>query len=84
MELTAGELRRVLLESLRLDPEDAQLAGVERIEDAVAMDSVALLQFVVELEARYGVSLGEEWLALDRLMDLPALAAHLREKVAGR
>ncbi len=46
------------------------------------MDSVAMLQFVVALETAYGVTLDEEWLSIDRLTDLPALAGHLRARIA--
>ena len=80
MELSVEEIRGVLLESLELDPGDEQLAGAERIQDVVALDSVALVQFVVALEAKYGISLEEDWLEFDRLTDLPALASHIRQR----
>ncbi len=81
VEVTVEDLRKVLLESLELDSRDEHLAEAERIQDVVAMDSVALLQFVVALEVKYGISLEEDWLTIDRLTDLPALARYIRQGI---
>lgn len=86
LEVTVQEIREVLLTALELDPLDEQLDSLEKIQDVVALDSVAVLQFVVALESKYGISLEEDWLELDRLTDLPALARHIgqrREAAAG-
>jgi acyl carrier protein len=78
----ASEIRRILLESLDLDPDDVKLSSVAAIHDIVAMDSVAALRFFVALESAYGVTIEEEWLSLDRLTDLDALAAYIRQKTS--
>lgn len=79
---SAAEIRRVLLESLDLNPDDGSLSDAASVHDIVALDSVAAVRFVVALEAAYGVTIEEDWLSLDRLTDLDSLAAYLRQRVS--
>lgn len=72
-----AEIRGVLLDSLGLDADGDEFKSIEKFHEALALDSVALLTFVVALEKRFGISIEEEWLSLERLVDLPALAAYI-------
>jgi acyl carrier protein len=78
----AAEIRRILLEALDLDPADHGLSSSGSIQDAVALDSVAAIRFVVALESAFGVTVEDEWLSLDRLTDLDSLAAYLRRRMS--
>ena len=86
LEVTVEEIRQVLFTALDLDPLDEQLDSAEKVRDVVAFDSVAVLQFLVTFKAKFVISLEEDWLELDRLTDLPALARYIgqrREAAAG-
>lgn len=76
----AREIRQVMVEALGLRLEEHELSGVSRLTEAVAIDSVAALQFVVALERRFGIRMEEQWLDLERLGDLAALSAYVAER----
>jgi acyl carrier protein len=70
-------IREVFAETMDLQLPEDELAGLHHLSDAVAMDSVAALQFVVALEQRFAIRLDEDWLDLDKLSDLKALTAYI-------
>jgi acyl carrier protein len=82
--VTVEAIRELLLECAGISLDEGRWSGVERLQEVVAMDSVALLEFVVALERRFGVTIGEDWLSVERLGDLTALTQHIRERVAAR
>lgn len=77
LERIAQEIRQVMAESLGLRLEASDLGSANHLTEAVAMDSVAVLQFVVALERHFGIRIEEQWLDLDKLGDLAALAAYI-------
>jgi len=77
-DVTVEEVRAVLAQSLGLP--EGEGTGAESLHDAFAMDSVALLEFVVALEKRFAISIEEEWLDIEHLLDFPALADYIRQR----
>ncbi|HRJ18299.1 MAG TPA: acyl carrier protein [Bryobacteraceae bacterium] len=75
-------IRQVFAETLELQLPEDELAGIHQLSEAVAMDSVAALQFVVALEQRFSIRLDEDWLDLDRLSDIEALTAYISGRLA--
>jgi acyl carrier protein len=76
-ERTLATLRELVVEALELHVPEGELNGPDGLRAAVALDSVALLELIVAIERRFGVTLEEDWLDLERLGDLPALADYL-------
>ncbi len=65
----AVRVRTALIRALSLDLREEELRYVERLDEAVAVDSLAILQFVVELEREFGITIESESLALPVLLD---------------
>lgn len=76
-EQTLATLRELVVEALELHLPEGELNGPDGLRAAVALDSVALLELVVAIERRFGVRFEEDWLDLERLADLSALAEYL-------
>lgn len=70
-------IRQVFAETLAIDLSEDELSGLHQLSDAVALDSVAALQFVVALEQRFAIRFDEDWLDLDKLSDLDELTAYI-------
>ena len=83
-DVSVEAIRTVLLEAAGVNLPENELGGLNRLHDAIAVDSVALLEFVVALEEKFSISIEPEWLDLERLMDLPRLADYVRGRIAGR
>lgn len=79
---TPDEIRKIWLESLGIELPADESDGVDKLQDLSGVDSVALLEFVVALEQRFGITVEPEWLKLDRLTDVPALADYIRQRSA--
>jgi len=79
----AQRIRRVLIEALRLDLSQEELGYSDHLHDLVAMDSVAVIGFIVALEKEFGVTFEPEWLDLERLTDLPTLADYIHRRTTG-
>jgi acyl carrier protein len=74
-------IRQVFAETLAIHLAEDELAGLHQLSDAVALDSVAALQFVVALEQRFAIRFDEDWLDLDKLSDLDALTAYINRRL---
>ncbi len=74
-QTTLDEIKQLFGKTLGVPVDESHASG--DLRDLVAVDSVALLQFVVALEREYAIRFEEEWLRTERLLNLPALAAHL-------
>ena len=79
----AGEIRRVLIAALGLDLSEDELSYSDNLHELVAMDSVAVIGFVVALEKEFGIRFEPEWLGLQRLTDLPSLVDYVWQRAAG-
>lgn len=75
------ELRRLLSASLGLQLSEQEFAAGGSLAELAALDSVAAVEFVVAIEQRFGVTLDESWLDLERLSDASALAAYLASRL---
>lgn len=73
----AREVRRVLIDALGLELREEELSYSDNLHDLVAMDSVAVVGFIVALEKKFGMRFEPEWLDLERLTDLPSLADYI-------
>lgn len=79
----AQQIRRVLIDALGLDLREEELGYSDNLQELVAMDSVAVIGFVVALEKEFGMRFEPEWLDLERLTDLPSLADYIRRRATG-
>lgn len=80
----AEAIREVFARSLGLQPQDAGTRESLRLNESVAMDSVAALEFVVALEKHFAIRIGEDWLDIERLADIPQLAGHIQSKLSAK
>ena len=77
----AGRIRRVLIESLSPGLREEDLGCIDKLDDLVALDSMAILEFVVSLEKEFGIVIEPEQLELAILKDLPRLAGYIAGRV---
>lgn len=81
---TMARIRTVFVKSMRLKVAPEDLSYDRLLEEAAILDSIAVLEFVVALEAEFGVSILPQFLELDFSRDLPALATYLETGAARR
>ncbi|MEV5772481.1 acyl carrier protein [Streptomyces antimycoticus] len=81
MNDTKDRLRRVLVESLRLDlaPEAVPDTG---LREAVGIDSVMGLEFLIWVENEFGIQIQDEDLSVELVDSLDTLAAYVDERAA--
>lgn len=77
---TLHRVRRVFIESLRLNLREEDLPVGRRLEEAAGLDSIAVLEFVAAVEKEFGIPIEPALLNLEFLGDLPRLAAYLDER----
>lgn len=78
----ADRIRKVLIEALGSTLNVDDLDFGDALQESVAMDSVAMVGFIVALEKEFGVRFETEWLDMKRLMNLPLLAEYIRQQTA--
>ena len=76
---TMDRIRRVFIESLRLNVKEEDLPYEEKLDDAVGLDSIAVLEFVAALEKEFGIEIEPGLLEIDFVRDLPRLASHIQD-----
>ena len=79
---TLDRIRRVLVESLRLNIASTDLQYEAKLEEVAGMDSLAILEFVVALEAEFGVIIEPRLLRLKLIRDLEGLASYVEERMS--
>jgi acyl carrier protein len=81
MNDTKDRLRRVLVESLRLDvpPETVPDTG---LREAFGIDSVTALEFLIWVENEFGIQIQDEDLNIELVDSLDTLAAYVDEHAA--
>ena len=79
----ARAIRRVLIDALGSDLLEEELGYSDNLRELLAMDSVAVIGFIVALEKEFGVTFEPEWLDLERLTDLPTLADYIHRRTTG-
>jgi acyl carrier protein len=70
-------IRRVFIESLRLNVSEEDLPYEHKLDEAAGLDSIAVLEFVAALEKEFGIEIEPEFLEIDFVRDLPRLAFYI-------
>jgi len=73
-------LERVIAGALGSDVSIAELQQAARLDDLIALDSVALLEFTIGVEREFAIRFESDRLNRDFITDLPALVAYLSER----
>jgi acyl carrier protein len=81
---TMARIRRVFVESLRLNLREEDFSYETKLDEAAGMDSVAVLEFVAALEKEFGITFEPEMLSVVRVRDLKGLAAYVDQRSARR
>lgn len=80
MSDTKSRLRRVLVESLRLDREPESIAGDDlRVE--LGLDSINSLEFLIWVEDEFGIHIDDEDLSVTLVDSLDTLAAYVEARL---
>jgi acyl carrier protein len=77
LEETKHTIWKVFIESLHLNVPEDELPYEQKLDEVVGLDSIAIIEFVAAVEKQFGVTLEPEFLRLEFVRDLPALAAHV-------
>ena len=81
---TMDRIRLVFIESLHLNLREEDLPYEQKLDEAVGLDSIAVLEFVAALEKEFCIELEPEFLEIDFLKDLPRLASHIEDLIGPR
>lgn len=81
MNDTKDRLRRLLVESLRLDIAPEEVPDTN-LRDAVGIDSVMGLEFLIWVENEFGIQIQDEDLSVQLVDSLDELAAYVRARIA--
>ncbi len=79
---TMDRIRRVLIQCLGLNVDEADLDYERRLDESVGLDSVAALEFIAALEKEFCIKIESDMLELDKLRRLPQLAVYVETRVA--
>ena len=78
-------IRRVFIESLRLNLRENELSYEDKLDEVAGMDSIAVLEFVTSLEKEFDISFEPEMLTIDVVGDLNRLVDYVRlRRLRGR
>lgn len=77
----ARRIRATLVRALSAEIDEEELARSDRLDDVIAIDSIAGLEFVVALEAEFGITIDADHLELEFLGDVDRLGAYIEEAV---
>lgn len=81
---TLDRIRRIFIESLHLNLRAEDLAYGDKLDEVVALDSVAVLEFVAALEKEFEIAIEPEMLTIEVVRDLRQLAAYIDGRSAQR
>lgn len=81
---TMDRIRRVFIESLRLNLREEDFSYEAKLDEAAGLDSVSVLEFVIAIEKEFGITFETEMLTIELVRDLKALAAYVDERTARR
>lgn len=81
---TIGRIRRVFIESLHLNLREEDFSYEAKLDEAVGLDSVAVLEFVAALEKEFGIAFEPEMLTIQLVRDPKELAAYVDQRAARR
>lgn len=78
-----ARLERAIARALGAELTCAELQQARRLDELVALDSVALLEFAMGVEREFSIRFENERLNRDFLTNLPALVAYLSQRETG-
>lgn len=78
---TIERIRTVLAESLHLNQNGKGLSYEEMLDEAVGLDSIAVLEFLTAVEKEFGIKLESALLEFEFLRDLAALASYIEDRL---
>jgi acyl carrier protein len=77
---TMRRIRRIFIESLHLNLREEDFSYEARLDEAVGLDSVAVLEFVTAIEKEFGITFEPEMLTIAVVRDLKGLAAYVDQQ----
>jgi acyl carrier protein len=81
---TMQRIRRIFIESLHLNLREEDFSYEAKLDEAVGLDSVAVLEFVTAIEKEFGITFEPEMLTIVLVRDLKKLAAYVDNRTALR
>jgi acyl carrier protein len=81
---TMRRIRRIFIESLHLNLREEDFSYEAKLDEAVGLDSVAVLEFVTAIEKEFGITFESEMLTIVLVRDLKKLAAYVDGRTALR
>lgn len=79
---TMDRVRRVFIESLRLNIGEQDLPYEQKLDEVAGLDSIAVIEFVAALEKEFSFEIEPEHLELGFVRDLPQLASYIEQRLA--
>ena len=80
--VTMDRIRRVFIDSLRLNIHEQDLPYKQKLDEVAGLDSTAVLEFVAALEKEFSFEIEPERLELGFVRDLPQLASYIEQRLA--
>ena len=81
---TLDRIQKVLVESTRVSEGNPHLPYAQKLDEAASLDSIAVLEFLMAVEAEFGIAIEPEFLEFAFLRDLPALASYVEDRMKRR
>lgn len=83
---TMDRIRRVFVESLHLNLRPEDFSYEDKLDESVALDSVAAVEFIIALEKEFGITFEPEILSIEVVRSIQELADYIdaRQRRAGR
>lgn len=76
---TRSRIARLITTTVGANLTAEDLENAERLDDLVAFDSIALLEFVVGLEQEFSIQFDQDQFTRDFVLDLPALVQRIEK-----
>jgi acyl carrier protein len=80
-EDVARRIRMVLIRSLSLNLNEADLRYTDKLDKVAGLDSLAVLEFLTALEKEFHITIDPERMNLETLRDLPTLAGYIMARL---
>ena len=81
---TIHRIRRIFIESLHLNLREDDFYYEAKLDEAVGLDSVAVLEFVSAIEKQFGITFEPEMLNIALVRNLRQLAVYVDDLTARR
>ena len=81
---TIDRIRRVFIHSLHLNVSEQEFSYEDQLDEAVGLDSVAVLDFIAALEKEFGIEFEPEMLTIEVVRDLAQLSGYVDEQIDRR